>query len=112
TAEAAAARLEGEAAEALERFCAGVNLARDLAARDGLPIEFDLLDYAPEAWAPADTFAVLGAFAWYLTGRFPVICVPEFAARFLGQGPLLEAFLQPGGGDPQRTILPPHDAAP
>jgi penicillin G amidase len=105
-ADAGAARLAGDAAEAVEQFCAGVNLARALAERDGLPIEFELLEFSPDPWTPADTLAVLRAFWWYLTGRFAVICVPEVAGRTLA-GPLCDLFLAPEGGDPQRSIWPP-----
>ena len=52
------------------------------------PIEFDLLDYEPEPWSPVDCLAIIGEFRWYLTGRFPVIAVPELVKRSLGDGPL------------------------
>ncbi|MFN9373202.1 MAG: penicillin acylase family protein [Planctomycetaceae bacterium] len=59
-----------------------------------LPIEFDLLDYTPEPWSPVDCLAIAGEFRWYLTGRFPVIVIPELARRVLGEGPLYREFLQ------------------
>jgi penicillin G amidase len=103
-AEACAAELSGQDLEHLEYFCGGVNMARALAERDGLPFEFELLEYAPEPWTPADTLLVLRGFWWYLSGRFPVICVPEYARHTLGEGPLFEAFLAPEGDE--ATVWP------
>lgn len=71
----------------------GVNALID-DCRGNLPIEFDLLGYTPEPWRPQDCLAIAGEFRWYLTGRFPVIVVPELAKRVLGDGPLYQAFLQ------------------
>lgn len=108
-AEAGEAALTGEARETLEAFCGGLNLARVLAQRDGLPFEFDFLEYEPEPWTPADSLAVMRAFWWQLTGRFPIICLPETARRLLGEGPLFEAFLRSEGNE--ATIWPrgvPH----
>lgn len=98
------ALLSEEACQLLEHFCGGVNLARTLALRDGLPFEFSLLEYEPEPWAPADSLAVLRAFWWQLTGRFQIICLPEMVRRLLGEGPLFEALFQTEGG--QETIWP------
>src|SRR4029078_2835359 len=53
---------------------------------DKFPIEFDLLGYRPEAWRPQDSLAIAGEFRWYLTGRFPVIVIPEVVKRTLGAG--------------------------
>jgi penicillin amidase len=103
-AEAGVERFSGEAREALEYFSGGVNLARALAERDGLPFEFALLEYAPQPWTPADTLLVLRGFWWQLTGRFPILCIPEFARRTLGEGLLFEAFLTHEGA--QTTVWP------
>jgi penicillin amidase len=62
-------------------------------SRDIPPIEFDLLNYLPEPWAPADCLAIMGEFRWYLTGRFPVIAAPEMVKRALGDGPLYRDFI-------------------
>ena len=86
------ARLPAETAARYEAFAAGVNAVID-ECRDRLPIEFDLLDYRPEPWRPLDSIALLGEFRWYLTGRFPVIAIPEVARRVLGDGPLYRAFM-------------------
>jgi len=84
-------------------FTAGVNaLVADCQER--LPIEFDLLGYRPEEWSPVDCLAIEGEFRWYLTGRFPVIVIPELVRRALGDGPLYDAFLSAEAGD--ESILP------
>ncbi len=85
-------------------FAAGVNAFLE-ESRDRLPIEFDLLDYAPGAWSPVDSLAIAGELRYYLTVRFPVIVIPELAKRALGEGPLYAAFLQGEADD--EAILPP-----
>jgi penicillin amidase len=70
-----------------------------------LPVEFDLLDYRPEPWTPIDCLTIEGEFRWYLTGRFPVIAIPELAKRTLGDGPLHRAFLETEADD--ESIVPP-----
>src|SRR5262245_51002630 len=72
--------------------------------RGKLPIEFDLLGYAPEPWRPQDCLAIAGEFRWYLTGRFPVIVIPELGKRCFGDGALYEAFLRAEADD--EAILP------
>jgi penicillin G amidase len=88
--------LPAETTILLERFSAGVNAS--IAQRNPLPIEFALLDYAPEPWAPLDSIAILGEFRWYLTGRLFVIAFPEIAKRTLGNNGLYRAFLTPEAG--------------
>ncbi len=70
-----------------------------------LPIEFDVLDYRPEPWRPQDSLAIAAEFRWYLTGRFPVIVIPELAKRALGEGALYEACLLAEAD--AEAILPP-----
>jgi penicillin amidase len=84
-------------------FTEGVN-AWMAECRHALPIEFDLLGYAPEPWRPQDCLAIEAEFQWYLTGRFPVIVIPELVKRAVGNGPLLRAFLQAEADD--ECILP------
>jgi penicillin amidase len=88
----------------LTAFSAGINALME-ETRDRPPIEFDLLDYRPEPWSPVDCLTIEGEFRWYLTGRFPVIVMPELARRVLGDGPLYRAFLQ--GEVDEESILPP-----
>src|SRR2546430_140921 len=96
--------LAAEPRALLNAFSAGINALMD-ESRDCLPIEFDLLDYRPEPWSPVDCLTIEGEFRWYLTGRFPVIVIPELARRTLGDGPLYRAFLQVEEDD--ESILPP-----
>ena len=63
------------------------------ASRACLPIEFDLLGYEPEPWRESDSLAIIGEFRWYLTGRFPVIAIPELVKRAVGDGPLYKEFI-------------------
>lgn len=86
------ATLPAETRTLLSAYTAGVNALID-ASRDRLPIEFDLLGYKPEAWRETDSLAIIGEFRWYLTGRFPVIAIPELVKRALGDGPLYREFV-------------------
>lgn len=99
-------RLPGDVQDVLEAFSGGVNaLIEEIG--DNLPIEFDLLQYRPEPWTPIDSLAIENEFRWYLTGRFPIICMPELAKRELGEGPLLDEFLL--GELDEESILHPGD---
>ena len=102
-------RLPDETSRRLQAFSRGINAAMDEAS-DHLPIEFDLLDYRPEPWAPVDSIAIWAEFRWYLTGRLPVIVLPEVALRSLGDGPLYSAFLT--GEAEDESILPPGSYEP
>jgi penicillin amidase len=85
-------RLPEETQQLLRAFSEGINVVIE-ESRENLPIEFDLLDYCPEPWQPVDCLLIENEFRWYLTGRFPVIAIPELARRHLGDGPLYRAFL-------------------
>ena len=102
-AEAELKRLPAATLHLLEAFAQGINAAI-AECQDRLPIEFALLDYAPEAWTPLDSVAIWGEFRWYLTGRLPVIAFPEVARRQLNNQTLYQAFLTPEAGD--ESILP------
>lgn len=83
-----------ESRDAFQAFADGVNAwMNDLPV--GLPVEFELLDYAPEPWIPVDSIAIMRRWYWYLTGRLPVISTPE-AVR-AGIGDREAAFFQPDG---------------
>jgi penicillin amidase len=86
-------RLPAETQHLLESFSEGINALRE-DTRDRPPIEFDLLDYRPEPWTAVDCLTIEAEFRWYLTGRFPVLVIPEMARRRLGDGPLYRAFLE------------------
>ncbi len=98
-------RLPNETRDVLQAFADGINA---LIAQSGeqLPIEFDLLDYRPEPWSPLDSLAIESEFRWYLTGRFPVIVMPELAKRVLGDGPLYREFLL--GEADEEAVVPPE----
>jgi len=91
--------------EVLNSFTAGINCWIE-ACGELLPIEFDLLDYRPEHWSPIDSLAIEVEFRWYLTGRFPVIVMPEMAKRILGNGARYEQFLL--GEADEESIIPPE----
>ncbi len=99
------ARLPDETRAVLEAFSAGVNAWIEHCG-DRLPIEFDLLDYRPESWSPIDSLAIENEFRWYLTGRFPVIVMPELAKRVLGDGPLYRELLL--GEADEEPVVPPE----
>ncbi|MCH7729804.1 MAG: penicillin acylase family protein, partial [Planctomycetes bacterium] len=102
-------QLPDDVRQTLESFSRGVNALIEGSA-DQLPIEFDLLDYQPEPWTPVDCLAIENEFRWYLTGRFPVIVIPELAKRTLGTGSLYEEFLL--GEADEESILQPGDYSP
>ena len=108
-AEAEIELLSSQALGRLESFARGINLAM-IEANGRLPIEFALLDYQPNPWSVLDTVAIWGEFRWYLTGRLPVIALPEIAKRKLGEGPLYDAFLTSEAGD--ESILNPGSYKP
>lgn len=96
-------QLPAETTVLLECFAAGVNTCITQ-RRDRLPIEFALLDYAPDPWMALDSIAILAEFRWYLTGRLFVIALPELAKRTLQDDTLYRAFLTPEAG--QESIVP------
>lgn len=91
-------QLPHETQRLLNSFTQGINASIGQAA-EALPIEFDLLDYSPEPWRSVDCLLIESEFRWYLTGRFPVIAIPELAKRYLGYGPLFRAFLSAEADD-------------
>ena len=97
-------RLPENVSALIEAFTAGINALIEQSG-DNLPIEFDLLQYRPEPWSPIDCLAVENEFRWYLTGRFPVIVIPELAKQVLGSGALYEEFLS-GEADEVSIVWP------
>ncbi|MEZ4865724.1 MAG: penicillin acylase family protein [Caldilineaceae bacterium] len=100
---AEAANLPPATRDLLAAFAEGINHVITASAANP-PIEFDLLAYRPEPWTLVDTVAIWVEFRWYLTGRLPVIALPEVARRTLNNEKLLQAFLTPEAGD--ESILP------
>ena len=105
-ADAELAALSEDATVALDGFAAGVNAWIEH-VRDDLPVEFDVLEYAPEPWSPRDSIALMRAFFWQLTGRLENLVAGEAARRVLGDA-LADDFLTTES--PDETILP-RDAA-
>ncbi|MBM4003088.1 MAG: penicillin acylase family protein [Planctomycetes bacterium] len=99
--------LPPETQELLTAFSQGVNAWLGSCPPEQLPIEFALLDYSPRPWEPVDCLAIENEFRWYLTGRFPVIVMPELARRVLGDGMLYQEFLV-GEADDEAVV--PADA--
>jgi penicillin amidase len=53
----------------LDEYCEGVNAyVRSLRPAE-YPLEYKVLDYAPEEWTPLDTALILKYMAWYLSGE-------------------------------------------
>ncbi len=73
-----------------------------------LPVEFDLLEYEPEPWRPADTISVWKWRWWMLTGRLENIAAGEAIRRNLPPH-LLELFLAVEAGE--ETIVPSEEPA-
>lgn len=99
--------LPPETQELLTAFARGVNAWIEHCPPHQLPIEFVLLDYQPRPWDPIDCLAIENEFRWYLTGRFPVIVMPELARRVLGNGALYQEFLI---GEADDEAIVPADA--
>ena len=87
-----------------EAFARGINAVIGGIGESEWPVEFDLLDYRPEPFTGRDLVAIETEFRWYLTGRFPIIVMPELARRRLGDGALLDDYLC--GEEEQEAILP------
>ena len=96
-------KLPKETLSKLAAFSDGINSLTEQS--DLLPIEFDILDYKPEKWTPKDSIAILAEFRWYLTGRLPVIAIPEFAKRTLQNETLYQEFI---AGEAEDESIVPH----
>ena len=103
TAEANLTRFPDKTKRRLAAYTNGINTFMEETRRN-LPIEFDLLGYEPHEWTSLDSVAIWQEFRWYLTGRLPIIAIPELAKRVLGEGPLLDLFLT--GEAEDESIVP------
>jgi penicillin amidase len=86
-----------DAGPLVEAYCDGVNRARDDLPR---PVEFELLDYDPDPWTPADVMLAEKQIAWALTGSFRTLRKETLRAEL--------------GADAAATLMPDrldHDAA-
>jgi len=59
---------DGEIGDLVRAYTDGVN--RHVDGSVPLPMEFDLLDYEPDAWTPPDALLAEKQIGWRLTGRF------------------------------------------
>ena len=53
----------------LAAYCGGVNAQIDSLEPAGYPLEYKILDYAPQRWQPLDVALMLKYMAWYLSGE-------------------------------------------
>ena len=93
-----------EAGPLVEAYCEGVNRARDDLP---LPVEFELLDYEPAPWTPADVMLAEKQIAWGLTGSFRTLRKETLRAE-LGAG--AAGRLMPDRLDHDAAILGHEDA--
>ena len=103
TAEENLARFPEKTKRRLQAYTDGINSFME-ESRSNLPIEFALLGYEPHEWTPLDSVAIWQEFRWYLTGRLPIIAIPDLAKRALGEGPLLDDFIT--GEAEDESIVP------
>ena len=99
--------LPAEIRELLSAYTSGINALME-ETRGCLPIEFDLLGYQPEPWRETDSLAIVGEFRWYLTGRFPVIAIPELVKRAVGDGGLTIVNSRCAGGQTDENVMHPR----
>ncbi|MYB49425.1 MAG: penicillin acylase family protein [Dehalococcoidia bacterium] len=109
TAQENLARFPEKTKRRLQAYTDGVNAFME-ETRSSLPIEFDLLGYEPQGWTPLDSVATWQEFRWYLTGRLPIIAIPDLAKRTLGEGALLDDFIT--GEAEDESIVPKGSYSP
>ena len=109
TAQENLARFPEKTKRRLQAYTDGINAFME-ESRSNLPIEFDLLGYAPHEWTPLDSVATWQEFRWYLTGRLPIIAIPDLAKRTLGEGALLDDFIT--GEAEDESIVPKGSYSP
>ncbi|MFQ5802871.1 MAG: penicillin acylase family protein, partial [Candidatus Methylomirabilales bacterium] len=97
--------LSHESRAALERYAAGVNTAVSaMQKKRCLPLEFYLLGYEPEPWAPQDSLAIGRFIAWMLclAARTELVLAPLAShtalSSLLPVYPEGEPIIVPGGG--------------
>ena len=109
TAQENLARFPEKTKRRLQAYTDGVNAFME-ETRSSLPIEFDLLDYEPHEWTSLDSVAIWQEFRWYLSGRLPIIAIPDLAKRTLGEGALLDDFIT--GEAEDESIVPKGSYSP
>lgn len=101
------ARTDGGTRAIIDAFVAGINRHIEACGPD-LPVEFALLDYAPEPFTARDVIAILRGMWWSLNGRLETLTVAE-AARLLPEE-LRAEYLRPEA--PESRIVPPGSPYP
>ena len=100
--------MDGATRGIVAAMVAGIN--HGIATARGLPVEFELLEYAPEPFTLADIVAIGRGIWWSLNGRIDRIAAAE-CARLLPEGRLRTLFLTPEGSE--HLIIPAdHPGAP
>jgi penicillin amidase len=66
----------------LEALAAGIDRWTEIVG-DRLPVEFEILGYAPRPWNPADSIVIWKHRAWTLTGRIDLLVLTELAEQTL-----------------------------
>jgi penicillin amidase len=105
-AEASLPALTEAEAEALDGIAAGINAWAEQCR--ALPLEFELLGYAPSPWRPVDSILLWKYRWWTLTGRLEQLATAAAAERYLPPH-LRSAFLATELAE--ETIVPPDVAA-
>ncbi len=95
------ALMDGKTHATIAAFVAGINRQIELTGAE-LPIEFRLLDYAPEPFTVSDVVAIARGFWWSLNGRIDRLLAAE-AARLLPE-PVRELYLTPEASE--HLVLP------
>ncbi len=102
------ALMDGATHAIVAAFAAGINRHIERLGKD-LPIEFQVLDYAPAPFTVSDVVAIGRGIWWSLNGRIDRIAAAE-AARFLPTEALRAAYLTPEASE--NLVLPAGMAAP
>src|SRR5271166_6610551 len=92
-AEREAAAMDGATSVVIERFVAGINWQIEKLGSD-LPVEFQVLDYAPAPFSVRDVVAIGRGIWWSLNGRIDRLAAAE-AARLLPTEALRTLYLTP-----------------
>jgi penicillin G amidase len=101
-AEADAAAMDGATRAIVAAFVAGINRHIEL-ARSSLPIDFQILEYAPEPFTVRDIVAIGRGIWWSLNGRIDRIAAAE-CARFMPTEALRTLYLTPEASE--NIVLP------
>ncbi len=95
------ALMDGATYQLVAAFVAGINRRIEQAGAD-LPVEFQVLGYAPEPFTVGDVVAIARGLWWSLNGRIDRLLAAE-AARFLPEA-MREMYLTPEGAE--HLVLP------